>query len=216
MASHRKEDHTTNHTPADREPAAITKTANAAHGPLRGKSVAILIADGFEQIEMTSPRDALHKAGATTKIIGLKPGKVRGWHHFDKADTFPVDATVAHASADDFDALLLPGGVANPDQLRADPDAVGFVHRFFEDRKPVAAICHGPWTLIDAGVVEGRRMTSYHSIKADLINAGADWIDRPCIVDDGLITSRTPDDLPMFNQHMVEQFAVGITADSGR
>lgn len=181
--------------------------------PLSGKTVAILIADGFEQIEMTSPRDALKAAGAATMIVSIKPDPVWGWNHFEKADRFPVAMTADRASAEDFDALLLPGGVANPDQLRANPDAVAFVRAFFEQHKPVAAICHGPWTLIDAGVVRGRRMTSYHSIKTDLINAGADWVDEEVVVDNGLVTSRKPDDLPAFNAKFVEEVAEGVHAN---
>ncbi|HYD00452.1 MAG TPA: type 1 glutamine amidotransferase domain-containing protein [Phycisphaerales bacterium] len=179
---------------------------------LSGKTVAILVADGFEQVEFTSPREALEKAGAKTVIVSLKPGRVQGWKHHDKADTFKVDKTVTQARADDYDALLLPGGVANPDQLRADPNAVVFVRDFFEQHKPVAAICHGPWTLIDAGVVKGRRVTSYPSIKTDLINAGAEWTDEEVVVDNGLVTSRNPGDLPAFNAKLVEEVAEGIHA----
>lgn len=179
---------------------------------LRGKNVAILVAEGFEQIEMTSPREALEKAGAKTTLIALKPGKVQGWNHFDKADEFSVDMTAKQAKADDFDALLLPGGVANPDQVRADPDAVRFVRDFFEQHKPVAAICHGPWTLIDAGVVQGRHVTSYHSIKQDLVNAGANWVDEEVVVDQGLVTSRSPKDLDAFNAKVVEEVGEGAHA----
>lgn len=180
---------------------------------LTGKSVAILVADGFEQIELTSPKEALEKAGATTTIISLKPGHVEGWNHFDKADKFKVDQVVSKASADDFDALLLPGGVANPDQLRSEPAVHAFVRAFFNQHKPVAAICHGPWTLIDAHCVDGRRMTSYHSIKADLINAGANWADEECVVDNGLVTSRSPKDLPAFNAKLIEEVAEGLHAN---
>lgn len=179
---------------------------------LSGKRVAILIADGFEQIEMTSPRDALKAAGATTTIVSIKPEPVEGWNHFEKADRFPVAITADLASADDFDALLLPGGVANPDQLRANTSAVAFVRSFFEQHKPVAAICHGPWTLIDAGVVRGRRMTSYPSIKTDLINAGAEWSNEQVVTDNGLVTSRMPADLPAFNAKMIEEIAEGVHA----
>lgn len=176
---------------------------------LSGKTVAILVADGFEQIEMTSPKAALEAAGAKTTILSLKPGMVEGWNHHDKGDKFKVDQIVSTASADDFDALLLPGGVANPDQLRADKGAVAFVRAFFDQHKPVASICHGPWTLIDAQCVEGRRLTSYPSIKADLVNAGALWTDEACVVDNGLITSRLPKDLPAFNAKLVEEVAEG-------
>jgi protease I len=181
---------------------------------LSGKSVAILIADGFEQVEMTSPRNALEDAGAKTTIVSIKRGSVQGWKHFDKGDTFPVDLTVEAAHAEDFDALLLPGGVANPDQLRADPKAVEFVLGFVEQNKPIAAICHGPWTLIEAGAVRGRRMTSYKSIKTDLINAGAHWSDEKVVVDHGLVTSRSPADLDAFNPKMVEEIAEGVHAES--
>lgn len=177
---------------------------------LRGKKVAILVAEGFEQIEMTSPRTALEDAGAETVIVSLKPGQVQGWNHFDKGDKFKVDLTADKARAEDFDALLLPGGVANPDQLRADPNALRFVRGFFEQHKPVAVICHGPWTLIDAGVVNGRRITSYHAIKTDLINAGADWVDEEVVVDNGLVSSRSPADLKAFNAKLVEEVAEGV------
>jgi protease I len=177
---------------------------------LTGKKVAILVTDGFEQIEMTSPREALEQAGATALIVSPKPGRVQGWNHFDKGDTFKVDVPLDRAKANDFDALVLPGGVANPDQLRIDPDAVVFVRQFFDQHKPVAAICHGPWTLIEAGVVDGRRMTSYKSIRTDLSNAGAIWENSEVVVDNGLVTSRDPKDLPAFNRKMVEEIAEGV------
>ncbi|MDQ4123187.1 MAG: type 1 glutamine amidotransferase [Acidobacteriota bacterium] len=176
---------------------------------LNGKKIAILVADGFEQVELTEPRKALDAAGATTHIISPNTREVEGWNHYDKGDKFPVDVELKQADPQDYDALLLPGGVANPDQLRAMPEAVQFVKTFFDAGKPVAAICHGPWTLIDAGVVKGREMTSYHSIKTDLINAGARWVDEEVIVDNGLVTSRQPDDIPAFNQKMIEEFAEG-------
>ncbi len=179
---------------------------------LAGKTVAILVTDGFEQVEFTSPKAALEAAGAATVVVSLKAGMIEGWNHFEKGDKFPVDKTVAQVRAEDFDALLLPGGVANPDQLRADAGAVAFVRDFFEQHKPVAAICHGPWTLIDAGVVRGRRLTSFKSIKTDLVNAGAEWCDEEVVVDNGLVTSRTPDDLPAFNHKLVEEVAEGIHA----
>ena len=177
---------------------------------LAGKKVAILVTNGFEQVEMTSPRDALKAAGADTKIVSIKPGKIQGWKHFDKADTFDVDLTASAAKADDFDALLLPGGVANPDQLRANQDAVKFVKDFVQAGKPIAAICHGPWTLIEADAVNGRRVTSWPSLKTDLKNAGAQWSDEKVVTDQGLVTSRKPDDLPDFNAKMIEEFAEGI------
>lgn len=183
---------------------------------LKGKRVAILVADGFEQVEMTKPREALQSAGADTAIVGLKVGKVKGWQHTDWGDEFTVDVAVDKAKPAEFDALLLPGGVMNPDKLRASPNAVDFVRAFFHESKPVAAICHGPWTLVEAGVVEGRRMTSYPSIKTDLTNAGAEWIDEPVVVDQGLVTSRKPADIPAFNRKMIEEFAEGKHPQSGR
>jgi protease I len=177
---------------------------------LSGKKVAILVADGFEQVEMTEPRKALKDAGAETHLISLKAGKVKGWQHTDWGDEFPVDVTLEQADAEDYDALLLPGGVMNPDKLRDNAQAVDFVRSFFDAHKPVAAICHGPWTLIEAGVVRGREMTSYSSIQTDLKNAGARWVDREVVVDHGLVTSRKPNDIPAFNRKMIEEFAEGI------
>ena len=183
---------------------------------LTGKKVAILVADGFEQVELTEPRRALEEAGARTSIVSPATGKVQGWKHFDKADTFPVDVPLPRASADDFEALLLPGGVANPDQLRMIPEAVDFVRQFFDAGKPVAAICHGLWPLIDAGVVAGRTVTSWPSLKADLSNAGARWVDQEVATDNGLVTSRKPDDIPAFNRKMIEEFAEGRHAPAER
>ena len=176
---------------------------------LSGKKVAILVAEGFEQIEMTEPRKALDQAGADTKIVSPAKGQVQGWNHFDKADRFDVDVPLQEADAEEFDALLLPGGVANPDQLRTLPQAVEFVRDFFEAGKPVAVICHGPWTLIEAGVVRGRNITSWPSVRTDLTNAGAKWSDQEVIVDNGLVSSRKPDDIPAFNRKMIEEFAEG-------
>jgi protease I len=176
---------------------------------LDGMKVAILVADGFEQVEMTEPRKALDQAGAATAIVSPMQGQVQGWNHFDKAERFNVDVPLKQANADDFDALLLPGGVANPDQLRMIPEAVEFVRSFFDDGKPVAVICHGPWTLIDAGVVKGRKITSWPSLRADLSNAGAKWVDQEVVADQGLVSSRKPDDLPAFNRKMVEEFGEG-------
>ena len=173
---------------------------------IKGKKVAILVADGFEQVEMTEPRKALDAAGARTFIVSTATGKVQGWKHFDKAESFKVDVPIRDADADDFDALLLPGGVANPDQLRTEPKAVAFVREFFEAHKPVAAICHGPWTLIDAGVVRGRHVTSWPSLKTDLTNAGAKWSDEEVVVDRDLVSSRKPQDLPAFNREMLAAF----------
>jgi protease I len=176
---------------------------------LEGMRVAILAADGFEQIELTEPKKALEKAGAETCIVSPAKGEVQGWKHFDKGEKFKVDVALEAADAEDFDALLLPGGVANPDQLRMLPEAVQFVRDFFAAGKPVAAICHGPWTLIDAGVLEGRTITSWPSLRADLANAGARWVDEEVVVDDGLVSSRKPSDIPEFNRRMIEQFADG-------
>ena len=176
---------------------------------LNGKKVAILVADGFEQVELTGPQEALEDAGAETLIVSPNEESVAGWHHYDAGDLFDVDVPLSEADAGDFDALLLPGGVANPDQLRMKPEAVRFVKAFFDAGKPVAAICHGPWTLIEAGSVKGRTMTSWPSIKTDLINAGAKWVDEPVVTDNGLVTSRKPDDIPAFNEKMIEEFAEG-------
>lgn len=176
---------------------------------LSNKKVAILVADGFEQAELTGPREALDAAGANTMIVSPVEGEVEGWNHYEKGDKFPVDMPLTGATAADFDALLLPGGVANPDQLRMKPEAVAFVKEFFDAGKPVAVICHGPWTLVEAGVVKGRRITSWPSVKTDLINAGAEWVDEACVVDNGLVSSRNPNDIPVFNQKMIEEFAEG-------
>jgi len=182
---------------------------------LDGKRVAIVATDGFEQSELTEPRRALEAAGARTEIVSLRAGKIRGWKSREWGDAFDVDKTVGQANPDDYDALVLPGGVMNPDKLRMDADAVSFVRRFFDDRKPVGAICHGPWTLIDAGVVKGRQMTSYPSLRQDLINAGARWTDAEVVTDKGLVTSRRPDDLPAFNAKLVEEIAEGAHAHAG-
>jgi protease I len=176
---------------------------------LRGKKVAIVVANGFEQIELTDPRDALEEAGATTDIVSIEDDEVTGWNHTQWGDTFAVDVPIDDADPQDYDALLLPGGVMNPDKLRRDARVQRFVRAFFEAGKSVAAICHGPWTLIDAGVAKGRRMTSYHSIQKDLENAGAEWVDEEVVVDRGLVTSRKPDDLPAFDAKMIEEFAEG-------
>lgn len=182
---------------------------------LTGKRVAIVVADGFEQVEMTSPREALEEAGAETYLVSTEESRVKGWRHTDWGDTFAVDVPIDEAASDDFHALLLPGGVMSPDKLRREERVLEFVRAFFEEGKPVAAICHGPWTLIDAGVVEGRRMTSYPSIRKDLENAGAEWTDLEVVVDDGLVTSRKPEDLPAFNAKMIEEISEGQHAPSG-
>ena len=176
---------------------------------LNNLKVAILVAEGFEQQELTEPQKALEQAGAETSIVSPADGEVQGWNHFDKAEMFPVDVPLAEAKADDFDALLLPGGVANPDQLRMQPAAIGFIKDFFTAGKPVAVICHGPWTLIEAGVVKGRKITSWPTLKTDLINAGAEWVDEEVVVDNGLVSSRKPEDIPAFNRKMIEEFAEG-------
>ncbi|NLG44277.1 MAG: type 1 glutamine amidotransferase [Phycisphaerae bacterium] len=177
---------------------------------LDGLKVAILVTDGFEQIEMTSPRDALKQAGAQPVLVSPNHDRVQGWDHQDKADIFPVDLPLDRADPNDFDALLLPGGVASPDKLRMNPKAVQFVRAFFAQHKPVAAICHGSWTLIDADAVRGRRMTSWPSLRTDLRNAGATWVDEEVVVDGNLITSRAPRDLPAFNRKVIEEFAAAL------
>jgi protease I len=177
---------------------------------LEGKKIAILVENGFEEEELTRPRKALQEEGAETKIVSPAGKQVKGWRHTDWGQTLPVDVPLDQAKPDDFDALLLPGGVMNPDKLRRNEKALEFVRAFFAEGKPVAAICHAPWTLIDAGVVKGRRMTSYHSIQTDLKNAGANWLDEEVVVDDGLVTSRQPADIPAFNPKMIEEFAEGI------
>jgi protease I len=184
---------------------------------LDGKRVAILVTDGFEQVELLEPRKALDEAGAHTEVVAPKPGKVKGWNHTDWGQEVAVDRTLDEARPADYDALLLPGGVMNPDKLRRVEAAQRFVRHFFDEGKPVAAICHGPWTLIDAGVARGRKMTSYHSIQEDLKNAGAAWEDREVVVDGNLVTSRKPDDLPAFNREMVGAIAqAGKVAGVGR
>lgn len=177
---------------------------------LNGKKVAILVEQGFEQVEMTKPKQALEQAGAKTQIVSPQKGKVKSWEHTDWGEEYPVDVNLDQAKPEDYDALLLPGGVMNPDHLRRNEKAQAFVRAFFDAGKPVAAICHAPWTLIDTGVVSGRAMTSYPSLKMDLINAGANWVDEQVVVDNGLVTSRNPDDIPAFNAKMLEEFAEGI------
>lgn len=174
---------------------------------LDGIKVAILATDGFEQSELFEPKKALEEAGAQTEIVSLKSGEIKGWDENNWGKTIAVDKTVSEANADNYDALVLPGGVMNPDKLRVDEAAVGFVKSFFDNGKPVGAICHAPWTLINAGVVEGRKMTSYHTIRKDLENAGAKWTDSEVVTDNGLVTSRKPDDIPAFNKKIIEEFA---------
>jgi protease I len=174
---------------------------------LKGKKVAILVADGFEQVELTDPKEALEQAGAEIQIVSPAEGEVQGWNHDEKADLFPVDMPLNLARSDDYDALLLPGGVRNPDQLRTMTRAVEFVDGFIATGKPVAAICHGPWLLIETEWVRGKTITSWPSLKTDLTNAGAHWVDRSVVVDNGLITSRKPADIPAFNKKVIEEFA---------
>jgi protease I len=179
-------------------------------GKLEGKTVAFLAAEGVEQVELTEPWKAVQDAGGTPELISLEGGHVQAFNHLDKGDTFAVDHTAADADVSRYDGLVLPGGVANPDFLRTDADAVGFVRAFFDAAKPVAAICHAPWTLIDAGVVKGRTLTSWPSLETDLRNAGATWVDEEVHVDQGLVTSRKPDDLPAFCGKLVEEVAEGV------
>jgi len=176
---------------------------------LAEKRVAILAADGFEQAELEGPLDALKEAGATVSIVSPNPEKIQGMHHADKGDQFDVDIPLENARPEDFDALVLPGGLMNPDQLRSTPQAVDFVKAFGEAGKPIAAICHGPWVLIEAGLVYGRRLTSWPAIQTDIKNAGGDWVDEEVVVDHGLVTSRKPDDIPAFNRRMIEEFHEG-------
>ena len=182
---------------------------------LRNKRVAVLVDNGFEQSELVEPRKALEAAGATAEIVSPRAGKVKGWQHTNWGDEIPVDVTLDRAKAESYDALLLPGGVMNPDKLRANAAAVTFVKQFVESGKPIAAICHGPWTLIEAGGVRGRKMTSWPSLQSDLKNAGAEWVDQEVVTDNGLVTSRKPDDLPAFNRKMIEEFAEGRHETAG-
>ena len=174
---------------------------------LTGMKVALLVTDGFEQVELTEPRKALEAAGAETTLVSLKSGEVQGMNHDEKGDKFTVDATLKSAADETFDALVLPGGVANPDKLRMDENAVAFVQGFVDAGKPIAAICHGPWTLIETGAVKGQTITSWPSLKTDLTNAGAKWVDEEVVTSGKLVTSRKPDDLPAFSEKMIELFA---------
>jgi len=177
---------------------------------LQGKRIAFLTAtEGVEQVELTEPWKALEGAGAELELLSTKRGKVQAFNHLDKADTFPVDKVVSEADPIEYDGLVLPGGVANPDQLRLNEDAVRFVRTFFEQGKPVGAICHAPWTLIEAGIVKGRTLTSWPSLRTDIRNAGGEWVDQEVNVDRGLVTSRKPADLPAFSAKLVEEFAEG-------
>ena len=176
---------------------------------LKDKRIAFLAAEGVEQVELTEPWKAVEQAGGKAELISIEAGEVQAFNHLDKADTFPVDRTAAEAQASDYDGLVLPGGVANPDFLRTDEHAVGFVRDFFAQAKPVAVICHGPWTLVEADVVKGRTITSWPSLRTDLRNAGANWVDEEVVVDQGLVSSRNPDDLPAFCAKVVEEIAEG-------
>lgn len=182
-----------------------------ANQSLNGLKVAILATDGVEQVELLEPRKALEEAGAETKVVSLKSGQIKGWNHTDWGEKIPVDLELSNADPEDFDALLLPGGVINPDKLRMEPKAVQFVRSFFEADKPVAAICHGPWMIVEAGQAEGRRMTSWPSVRTDLENAGAAVVDEEAVRDGNLVTSRKPDDIPAFNRTMIEVFAEAKT-----
>ena len=182
---------------------------------LKGRKVAALVENGFEQVELTQPKAALEAAGATVHVVSPQRNHVKGWNHKEWGDDVPVDRSLDVASPDFYDALLLPGGVINPDKLRINDRAVQFVRAFVNDGKPIAAICHGPWTLIEAGAVQGRKVTSWPSLRNDLRNAGAQWVDQDVVVDHGLVTSRKPDDIPAFNRQMIEEFAQGRHAPAG-
>ena len=184
-----------------------------AEQKLKGKKVAIIAADMVERVELVEPRKALEKAGATTELLSIKPGMIEAFDHFDKAEKIKVDRLVEEADASEYDALMIPGGVGNPDQLRGDENAVSFVRDFFEAGKPVAAICHAPWVLVEAGVVRGRTLTSWPTLQTDIRNAGGNWVDQKVVVDRGLVTSRKPDDIPAFNEKMIEEFAEGVHAE---
>ncbi|MGH2347815.1 MAG: type 1 glutamine amidotransferase domain-containing protein [Chloroflexota bacterium] len=182
---------------------------------LDGKRIAILATNGVEQVELLQPRQALDQAGAHTQLIAPESGTIQGWNHDRPGDRIPVDATIKQVSPHDFDALLLPGGVQNPDALRLDADAVQFVRMFASHQKPIAAICHGPWMLVEADAVKGKNLTSWPSLKTDITNAGGAWTDQPVVVDESLVTSRKPDDIPAFNEKMIALFAGARLAKHG-
>jgi protease I len=178
---------------------------------LQSKKIAFLVApEGVEQVELTQPWKAVEEAGGTPELISTESGEIQAFNHLDKGDTFSVDRTVSDTGASDYDGLVLPGGVANPDFLRTDPQAVAFARAFFEEGKPVAVICHGPWTLVEADVLRGRTLTSWPSVRTDIRNAGGTWVDEEVVVDEGLVSSRKPDDLPAFCAKLVEEFAEGV------
>jgi protease I len=184
---------------------------------LQGKRIAFLMAnEGVEQVELTEPLRAVREAGAEVECLAPESGRIQAFNHLDKGDTFPVDRPVSEADPTDYDGLVLPGGVANPDFLRTVDEAVSFVRTFFEQGKPVGAICHGPWTLINAGVVKGRTLTSWPSLEVDLRNAGANWVDEEVCSDGGLVTSRKPDDIPAFSTTIIEQFGEGVSEEQRR
>jgi deglycase len=183
---------------------------------LQGKRVAALVTHGFEQIELLEPKGALEAAGARVDVISPEAGKVKGWNHKEWGDQVPVNRTLDDAMPSDYDALLLPGGVMNPDHLRMNQRAVRFVRQMFDDGKPIAAICHGPWLLVEADIVRGLKATSYPSIKTDMKNAGAQWVDQEVVVDRGVVTSRKPDDIPAFNEKMIEEFKEGKHGGAGK
>jgi protease I len=180
---------------------------------LQGKKVAILAADMFERVELEEPRKALEDAGAQIEVVSIHDGEIQGFDHFDPANTVKVDRTVEEVSVDDYDALLVPGGVGNPDQLRGDENAVNFVREFAAAKKPMAVICHGPWVLVEAGVARGLTLTSWPTLQTDIKNAGGKWVDKEVVVDQGIVTSRKPDDIPAFNKKMIEEFCEGTHAD---
>jgi len=183
---------------------------------LQGKKIAFIATEGVEQVELTEPWKAVEQAGAQPELISIEDSEFHAWNHFDKGDAFTPDKTAEEAQVGDYDALVLPGGVANPDQLRTDENVVGFIRDFAATGKPIGVICHGPWTLIEAGVVKGRTITSWPSVHTDLINAGANWVDKEVVVDAGLVSSRKPDDLPAFNAKIIEEFAEGTHPESAQ